>query len=123
MTERLPHVVLIVEHDELLKSLTADIMVAAGFTALQANDADQALAILKSRSDIAVLLTSVAMPGSLDGLGLAYRVSKRWPGIKVIVASSQVRRMGPNLPAGSRFLQKPYHSQVMISEIHAMIGP
>jgi DNA-binding NtrC family response regulator len=123
MTERLPHVVLIVEHHELLQSLTADIMAEAGFTVLQASDADQALAILKSRSDIAVLLTSVAMPGSMDGLGLARRVSKRWPGIKIIIASSQARRTGPNLPTGSRFFLKPYHSEVMISEIHAMIGP
>ena len=123
MTNKLSHVVLIVEHHELLKSLTADIMEEAGFTALQASGADEALAILKSRSDIAVLLTSVTMPGGLDGLGLAHRVSRRWPGIKIIIASSQDRLMGSNLPSGSRFFLKPYHSQVMISEIHAMIGP
>jgi DNA-binding NtrC family response regulator len=123
MTDKLRHVVLIVEHHELLKSLTSDIMEEAGFTALQASGADEALAILESRSDIAVLLTSVTMPGRMDGLGLAHRVSKRWPGIKIIIASSQVRLMGSNLPSGSRFFLKPYHSQVMISEIHAMIGP
>jgi DNA-binding NtrC family response regulator len=123
MTHKLLHVVLIVEHDELLKSLTADIMEEAGFATLQAGDADEALTILKSRPDIAVLLTSISMPGSMDGLGLAHQVCERWPAVKIIIASSQLRRIGSNLPTGSRFFPKPYHSQIMISEIHAMIGP
>jgi DNA-binding NtrC family response regulator len=122
MTYGLPHVVLIVEHDELLQSLTADIMEEAGFATLQASDADQALAHLESRSNIAVLLTSIAMPGSMDGFGLAHTVCKRWPAIKIIIASSQVRRIGYNLPTGSRFFLKPYHAQTMISEIRSLIG-
>jgi DNA-binding response OmpR family regulator len=123
MTTKSSRVVLIVEHDELLKSLTADIMVDAGFEALQAGGADEALAILESRSDIALMLTSVTMPGSMDGLGLARMVCKRWPAIKTIVASSQVLLIGSNLTAGSRFFLKPYHARTMIAEIRSLIGP
>lgn len=123
MTTRSSRVVLIVEHDELLKSLTADIMEDAGFAALQAGDADEALTILESRSDIALMLTSVTMPGSTDGSGLAHTVCKRWPAIKTIIASSQVRLIGSDLTAGSRFFLKPYHAQTMISEIRSLIGP
>jgi DNA-binding NtrC family response regulator len=123
MTTRLSHVVLIVEHDVLLKSLTTDLMVDAGFEALQAGDADEALAILESRSDIALMLTSVTMPGSMDGLGLAHTVGKRWPAIKTIIASSQDRLIGSDLTAGSRFLLKPYQVPTMISEIRSLIGP
>jgi len=122
MTGRSPHVVLIVEHDALLKSLTTDIRADAGFVALQASDADEALANLESRSDIAVLLTSVAMPGSMAGLGLAHTVCERWPAIKIIVASGQVRPTGHNLPKDSRFFLKPYHAQIMIREIRSLIG-
>jgi DNA-binding response OmpR family regulator len=50
MTTRSSRIVLIVEHDELLKSITADIMVDAGFEALQAGDADEALAINPGRT-------------------------------------------------------------------------
>ena len=107
MTGGSPHVVLIVEHDEFLKSLTADIMADAGFVALQASDAGEALAILESRSDIALLLTSVAMPGSMDGLSLAHAVRERWPAIKIIVASGQVRLAGHILPKNSLFSSSP----------------
>jgi DNA-binding NtrC family response regulator len=122
MTTKSPHVVLIVEHDDLLKFVTADIMRDAGFVALQASDADEAIAILETRHDVVLLLTSVTMPGSMDGLGLAHAVCKRWPAIKTIIASSQVRLIGSDLTAGSRFILKPYHAQKMISEIHALIG-
>ncbi len=123
MTGRSPHVVLIVEHDQLLKSLTADIVAGAGFATLQAGDADEALALLESRSDIALMLTSVTMPGSMDGLGLARTACKRWPAIKTIIASSQVRLRGSDLTAGSRFILKPYHAPTMISEIRSLINP
>jgi DNA-binding response OmpR family regulator len=123
MTDRLPRVVLIVEHDELLKLLTANIMENAGFEALQAGDADEALAILETRSDIALMLTSVTMPGSMDGLGLARTVRKRWPALKTIIASSQVRLIGSDLTAGSRFVLKPYHVPTMISGVRSLIGP
>jgi two-component system, response regulator PdtaR len=123
MTDRSPHVVLIVEHDALLKSVTANIMENAGFAALQAGDADEALAILETRSDIALMLTSVTMPGSMDGLGLARTVRKRWPAIKTIIASSQVRLIGSDLTAGSRFVLKPYHVPTMISGVRSLIGP
>jgi DNA-binding NtrC family response regulator len=123
MTGRSPHVVLIVEHNELLKSLTADIMKDAGFVALQASHADEALAILESRSDIALMLTSVKMPGSTDGLGLAHTVCERWPAIKIIIASSQRRLIGHNFPKDSRFFLKPYQAKIMISEIRSLLGP
>jgi hypothetical protein len=50
-------------------------------------------------------------------------VCKRWPPIKTIIASSQVRLKGSDLTAGSRFLLKPNHAQTMISEIRSLIGP
>jgi CheY-like chemotaxis protein len=123
MTDRSPHVVLIVEHNELLKLLTADIMEEAGFVALKASDADEALAILESRSDIALMLTSITMPGTMDGLGLAHTVCERCPAIKIIIASGQVRLIGHDLPKDSRLFLKPYHAQTMISEIRSLIGP
>jgi len=43
----------------------------AGFTAIEAVNADEALAILESRSDIALLFSDIQMPGTLDGLKLA----------------------------------------------------
>jgi CheY-like chemotaxis protein len=114
------HAILIVEDDPLLKLLTVDIVEAAGFVVLQADNADAAVAILEVRADIALLLTDINMPGSMDGLKLAHAVSNRWPPIKIMVVSSRAPSF--NLPAGSRFVAKPYHADNLISEIRSLIA-
>ena len=118
--KRSPSAILIVEDDQLLKLLTVDIVEAAGFVTLHADNADEALAVLKVRSDIALLLTDIEMPGSIDGLKLAHAVRDRWPPIKIIVVSSRVP--GCDLPTGSRFFAKPYHAEELISEIRSLIA-
>jgi CheY-like chemotaxis protein len=77
-----PAVVLIVEDEMLLRMRAVDMVEDAGFTSVEAVDADQAVAILESRSDIALLFTDIQMPGSMDGIKLAHVVRERWPPIK-----------------------------------------
>ena len=112
--------ILIVEDDQLLKLLTVDFVEEAGFVAVQADNADEAVAILESRSDIALVITDINMPGSMDGLKLAHAVHDRWPPIKIIVVSS--RDPGSELPAGSRFFAKPYSAEKLIAEMRALIA-
>ena len=117
-----PRAILIVEDDQLLKFLTVDIVEGAGFVALEASSADEAVAILESRSDIVLLLTDINMPGSMDGLKLAHAVRNRWPPIKIIVVSARERLSVEDLPTDSRFFAKPYTSETIISEIRSLIG-
>jgi two-component sensor histidine kinase len=85
-------------------------------------NADEALAILESRSDIALLFTDIQMPGSMDGLKLAHAVHNRWPDIKIILVSGQVKPTDAERPADSRFFGKPLGVEHMISELQAMVG-
>jgi CheY-like chemotaxis protein len=62
----------------------------AGFKAVEAVNAGEALSILETRSDISLLLSDIQMPGSMDGLELANAVHDRWPSIKIILVSGQV---------------------------------
>ena len=79
VADRPAPVILIVEDDPFLRMLAVEFVNEAGFETLEAGDADQAIAILESRSEIAVLFTDINMPGSMDGLELALVVSNRWP--------------------------------------------
>ncbi len=69
-----PAVVLVVEDEMLLRMRAVDMVEDAGFTSVEAVNADEAVAILESRSDIALLFTDIQMPGSMDGLKLALAV-------------------------------------------------
>jgi len=118
----IPAVVLVVEDEMLLRMRAVDMVEDAGYTSVEAVDADAAFAILESRSDIALLLTDIQMPGSMDGLGLAHSVHNRWPPIKIILVSGQLKPANIDIPAGSRFFGKPLEAKVMIAQMQSMIG-
>jgi CheY-like chemotaxis protein len=117
-----PVVVLVVEDEMLLRMRAVDMVEDAGFTSVEAVDADEAVAILESRSDIALLFTDIQMPGSMDGLKLAHAVHERWPPIKIILVSGQLKRANIDIPADSRFFGKPLEAKEMIAEMRNMIG-
>ena len=117
-----PTVVLVVEDEMLLRMRAVDMVEDAGFTSVEAVDADEAVAILELRSDIALLFTDIQMPGSMDGLKLAHAVHERWPPIKIILVSGQLKRANIDIPADSRFFGKPLEAKEMIAEMQNMIG-
>lgn len=114
--------VLVVEDEMLLRMRAVDIVEDAGFHPVEAVDADEALAILESRSDISLLFTDIQMPGSMDGLKLAHAVHDRWPSIKIILVSGQVNPSEAERPADSRFFGKPLGVEQMIAELQKMVG-
>jgi two-component sensor histidine kinase len=106
----------------VLRMRAVDIVEDAGFTAVEAINAEEALSILESRSDISLLFSDVQMPGSMDGLKLAHAVHNRWPAIKIILVSGQVRLSDADTPADSRFFGKPLEAKQMIAELQQMVG-
>src|SRR5258708_19567932 len=114
--------ILVVEDEMLLRMRAVDMVEDAGFTAVEAINADEALAILESRSDIELLFTDIQMPGSMDGLKLAHAVHERWPSIKIILVSGKLTPTDAEKPAQSRFFGKPLEVKQMIAEMHEMIG-
>jgi len=115
-------VVLVVEDEFLLRMRAVDMVEDAGYTAVEAVDADEAVAILESRSDIALLFTDIQMPGTMDGLELAQTVHSRWSPVKIILVSGRLKLTGIDLPLGSRFFGKPLQAEVMIAQMRSMIG-
>lgn len=101
-------VVLIVEDEPLLRMDAADFIEEAGFEVIEAAHADEAIAILKNRDDIAIVFTDIEMPGSMDGLKLAHAVRRGWPPVAIVVTSGRVAPGEGHLPANVRYLRKPY---------------
>lgn len=114
-------VVLIVEDEPLLRLNAVDIVEDAGFHAVEAANADQAIEILTMRSDIRVVFTDVNMPGSMDGLKLAVSVRDRWPPIDIIVTSGAVSPSKEALPIRGRFFPKPYDEQTLIRALRSFV--
>jgi CheY-like chemotaxis protein len=112
--------VLVVDDEPCVRMLSADVLEDAGFGVLEACNAEEALRVLDTRSDVRVVFTDIEMPGSLDGLALARRIHERWPRIGVVVTSGRGTVDHPSMP--DRFIPKPYSPGVLVRQIEAVFA-
>jgi len=103
-----PSLVLVVEDDPFVRMDAVDMVEEAGFQAIEASNAVEAIEIMEARPDIRILFTDIDMPGSMDGLALARAVRDRWPPVHIIIASGHVRVASRDLPSRALFFAKPY---------------
>jgi CheY-like chemotaxis protein len=112
--------VLVVEDEPLVRMVALEAIVAAGFKAYAAADADEAIRILERQGNIRVVFTDINMPGSMDGIRLVHCVRDRWPPVQFIVTSGQLKFGEAELPLGSVFVSKPYSPEQIVSKIEKM---
>jgi two-component system, response regulator PdtaR len=115
-------VVLVVEDEALIRLSAVQIVEEAGYEVLEASDADEAITLLKARSDIRLVFTDVHMPGTLDGLKLAHYIRNRWPPVRLIVASGVAILSEGELPSGASFFRKPYMEHVIVDEMRRLLA-
>lgn len=114
------HIVLVVEDETLVRMNSADMIRDLGFDVIEAADADHAVTLLEADSDITVLFTDIQMAGSMDGLRLAAVVRDRWPPIRLLITSGRVRPEVTDMPAGARFIPKPYLPLQLKDQLHSL---
>ena len=102
-----PTTILIVEDQAIVRLEFAEWLTEMGLLVLASKDADEAIEILDTHPEIAILLTDIRMPGSMDGLRLAHHVRGRWPPVKIIIVSGFLDTPQSALPMRSLFVPKP----------------
>jgi CheY-like chemotaxis protein len=113
--------ILVVEDEVLVRMMAVQVAEKAGFEALSARNADEAIGILESRSDVRLVFTDIKMPGSMNGLKLAHAVRRRWPPVELLVTSAFGDIKAEDLPERGRFLAKPY-DVAALSEAFRQMG-
>ena len=114
-------VVLVVEDEALIRLSAIQSVEGAGYEALEAADADEAIKLLETRSDISLVFTDVHMPGTMDGLKLAHYIRDRWPPIRLMVASGVAILSERDLPSGTSFFRKPYREHSITDEMKRLL--
>jgi CheY-like chemotaxis protein len=115
-------VVLVVEDVPLLRLMAVDVVNDAGFEAIEASNADEAIRILESRNDIRIVFTDIDMPGSMDGAKLAACIRDRWPPVELILTSGQFAVADVALPARGVFFPKPYDPRAVSEAMRRMVS-
>ncbi|MCQ4632486.1 CheY-like chemotaxis protein [Shinella sp. BE166] len=113
-------IILVVEDEPLLRMAAIDLIESAGFEAVEAADATQAVEILQNRLDISIVFTDIDMPGGIDGLCLAAMIRDRWPPIHVIITSGHTKPPQGSLPSDVVFFSKPYREEEVIATMMRM---
>jgi two-component system cell cycle sensor histidine kinase/response regulator CckA len=118
--------VLIAEDHHALRTMTAEILAALGYSVIEAGDASQAeRAVAEHHGAIDLLLTDLMMPG-LSGLDLFSRLAITHPSIKVLFMSGYIPEdIGKRFPSGAdlAFLAKPFTPEQLALKVAEMIKP
>lgn len=113
-------VILVVEDEPLLRMAAVDMVEDAGFEAVEAADATEAVHILETRLDIRIVFTDIDMPNGMDGMKLAACIRDRWPPIMIILTSGQHSAPEVSMPADSIFFSKPYKERDVVAAFRRM---
>ena len=115
-------VVLVVEDEPIMRMMAVDMVEDAGFEALEAADATEAVAILEARLDIRIVFTDIDMPRGFDGMKLSAAVRDRWPPIQIILTSGKVGLADKRMPPHGVFFSKPYRPEQVVAEMRRMLA-
>jgi DNA-binding NtrC family response regulator len=121
MTGPLPKEVLVVEDEFITRIVAADALADRGIMAWEAGDAEEALEALAAHPRIGLVFTDVQMPGPMNGLDLAHRVSVDHPEVELIVTSGAVNVADDALPDHGTFLPKPYRPERLVDIVAAKL--
>jgi CheY-like chemotaxis protein len=119
-----PPVVLLVEDEIIILVVIAGYLRGCGYQVIEAQDADEAVALLEADHPVDALFSDVRMPGEMDGLGLARWARRHRPEVPVLLTSGFVKdaMIADALCADGSMLDKPYDAQEMEGRIRHMLG-
>lgn len=114
--------VLVVEDDDDIRTLVANILDILNYRSVTVADALQAREILQQQ-DIDILLTDIILPGGIDGRQLAKSALADKPELRILYMSGYPVKAGDNditMPSGGNFLRKPFHAGEMADALRQL---
>jgi len=116
--------ILLAEDDEILRPLTKGLLAKLGYTVLEAESAEQALAVAGARQGpIHLLVADVVMPGA-SGRELARRLAQSRPETRVLYVSGYTDDAIVHhgmLEPGLKFLQKPFTPAALARKVREVL--
>jgi two-component system, NtrC family, sensor kinase len=108
--------VLVVEDEDEVRKLTADMLHELGHSILVCRTGSEALGLLSGGGEVDLVITDLVLPG-MDGSALASEVTRRYPGVKVVLTTASLQF---DNKAGYPVLRKPFSRQ-QVSDLLASV--
>jgi PAS domain S-box-containing protein len=117
--------VLVIEDEQTIRLLIAEVLREAGYEVLAAEDGVSGLRLLQTARRVDLLVTDVGLPGGLNGRQVAdaSRISR--PGLKVLFVTGYAENAAVgngHLDRGMEVLTKPFEIAVLANKVREMMG-
>jgi two-component system, chemotaxis family, chemotaxis protein CheY len=120
-----PSVILLVDDDPDVRSLTRTFLEHEGYSVFSSGDAERAAQIFRSVPQIDLVVTDVYMPGR-SGMELARELKARRSEMPVLLISGGVLEGGQEArlqAEGWSFLAKPFRLPELLATVHRILAP
>ncbi len=111
--------ILVVEDDEAVRNMAAQILKEFGYRIIEASSGKEALQICKElEKPVDLVISDVYMP-NIGGAELVDKLRRLWHGVKVIYISGATDET--DLDASIPLLRKPFHPRKLVQEVKEML--
>jgi PAS domain S-box-containing protein len=113
--------ILVVEDNKDVKNVAVSLLEQLGYKTIAVESASEALDVLASGRTVNLIFTDVVLPGQLDGLALARKVTDSYGAIPIVLTTGYTRAFDsdPEFPV----LRKPYQISALGRLIHQALYP
>ena len=120
---RLQGRLLLVEDNEDVATTTELMLRASGLEVSRRPNAAAALVYLGALTTLPdAVLSDIAMPGAMDGIGLAFALRSRYPNLPVLLTTGYTEHLQKAIAGGFRVLPKPVVPEELLAELAAAMG-
>jgi CheY-like chemotaxis protein len=120
-----PSMILLVDDDPDIRSLTRTFLEHEGYSVFSSGDAERAVQIFRSVPQIDLLVTDLYMPGR-SGMDLARELKGIRNDLPVLMISGEVLEGGQEArleDEGWSFLAKPFRLPELLGMVHRILAP
>ncbi|MBS7541358.1 PAS domain S-box protein [Ancylobacter lacus] len=115
--------ILVVEDDARVRRVAVARLQDAGYSVIEAENAQQALGLLALHPGIDLIFTDIVMPGGMTGDELAQEVRLTRPDMKILFTSGYAEPSvaGRELAATGAWLRKPYTARELTTRLRKLL--
>ncbi|MEP6938583.1 MAG: PAS domain S-box protein [Rudaea sp.] len=117
--------ILVVEDEADVRRIAVSFLKAAGYATREAENAEQALAVLDANSDIDMLFSDVVLGGGMNGAECASIAQARQPQLHVLLTSgyeNPTAHAAANIDPATRLLRKPYRREELLLAVREVLA-
>ena len=113
---------LLVEDNEEVGKTLEQMLRSSGLSVVRVLNADAALEYISTANPSPqIVLSDIAMPGSMNGIGLALELCRLHPELPVVLHTGYAEQIKEGTANGLRVFQKPVPPDVLIAELRALL--